>query len=215
MSTTGNQPGVKDRRNSGRTTSRTVQAAEREAQALALRRAGASYPAIAKELGINKGSAHRLVERGLERTVREPAEGLRALENERLDALQLAHWRDALGTPQRQTDADGTVRVVVPTLEQKQAATRVVLQVLERRAKLNGLDQPAELRLALAEGQVDFMEETIRGLLDGIAATLASAGLERQLAEVWPTILGEVVPGVINSVAAIGPAPGAAVTSGA
>jgi transposase len=66
-----------------------VDAAQRDAQALELRAAGASYRQIADRLGVSVSTAWGCVERGLDRTRREPADRLRLLELERLDRLQV------------------------------------------------------------------------------------------------------------------------------
>ena len=66
-----------------------VDAAQRDAQALELRAAGATYRQIAQRLGVSVSTAHECVTRGLDRTRREPAEQLRELELERLDRLQV------------------------------------------------------------------------------------------------------------------------------
>lgn len=98
---------------------------EREREALALRRGGATYAGIATRVegfGGNAGTAYRAVQRALKRTLQEPADELRTLELERLDALHLAMWTKAMG---------GSL-----------GAVDRVLRIAERRAKLLGLDAP-------------------------------------------------------------------------
>lgn len=97
---------------------------EQVGQALELRKAGASYQAIADALGFKaKSRAHALVMEGLEdleATVRESAADLRRMEMERLDAITLSLWKGR-GNPR-----------VADTL----------LRISERRARLTGLDAP-------------------------------------------------------------------------
>lgn len=97
--------------------------AERERRALELRKQGMTYDKIAQELGFaNRSSARDCVQRCLARTVREPADEVRQLECERLDALLQALWPRAM---------EGNTRSV-----------EVALQVMDRRARLLGLDMP-------------------------------------------------------------------------
>lgn len=59
---------------------RTLEGAQRDAEACRLRVAGKTYQEIADELGYgNKGDAHKGVQRALADTMREPADELRAL----------------------------------------------------------------------------------------------------------------------------------------
>jgi len=67
--------------------------------------------------------AHKAVDAALERTTREPAEAVRLLELERLDRLQIMAYKRA------------TVAGDVP-------AAGLVLKIMERRAKLLGIDAP-------------------------------------------------------------------------
>lgn len=109
------------------TASRRTQAAEREKAAFALRIAGATYAQIAERLGVTTAGAHKMVKRVLERTraeTNEIADELRRVEVERLDALTLTLWKQATA---------GNL-----------GAVDRVLRVMERRARLLGLDAPAK-----------------------------------------------------------------------
>lgn len=111
-----------------------VNALDRQLTALRLRRAGVPYADIAKELGYaGRDGAHRAVKAALRKTLQEPADELRALELERLDALQMALW------PRAQKG--------------DKVAIDQVLKIMERRAKLLGLDAPAKHELGGAGGQ--------------------------------------------------------------
>jgi predicted transcriptional regulator len=100
-------------------------AAYRGARALELSLAGVSQPRIADELGFRSSGA---VSKALWRTInRRAAAGVdeyRAVELERLDAIQSAHWDKAL---------DGDAK-----------AAEVVLSVIDKRIKLLGLDHVAD-----------------------------------------------------------------------
>jgi flavin-binding protein dodecin len=100
---------------------RIITGAHRKAEALRLRAAGHTYRRIADMVGwTNPGTAHEAVMSALVEVTREPAETLRDLELARLDAMQGAIWDAALAG-------------------ELQAVDRV-LKIMERRAKLCGLD---------------------------------------------------------------------------
>ena len=100
---------------------------ERQIQALDLRKTGKSYRAIGDALGISYTQAHRDVMTELKRLARlrrDKAEELRQLELERLDAYEEAlHTGAAAGDPK---------------------AILAVVKLMERRAKLTGLDAPEQ-----------------------------------------------------------------------
>ncbi len=108
---------------------RMLEAREREKQALSMRRAGATYLQIADTLGYgNPSNAHRAVFRALDRVPLENAHQLRMMECLRLDALQTAHW--------------------TPALAGNAPNARIVLRVMERRARLLGLDAPSRMEIS-------------------------------------------------------------------
>jgi hypothetical protein len=150
-----------------------VDAAQRDAQALELRAAGASYRQIAGRLSISVSTAWACVERGLVRTRREPADQLRTLEAERLDRLQaqavkaLEAQHVVIQGGAVVADSQGNPYVDYgPTL----AAVRALLAVQERRARLFGLDAPTKVdarvmtidqidaRIAELEAQLDTQD---------------------------------------------------------
>ena len=104
----------------------SIQAQERQLQALELRKAGATYEAIAERLGYaDRSGAFRAVTSALKATLREPADELRTLELERLDSALLAIWRQV-----QAGDLHAIDRLV---------------RLAERRAKLLGLDAAAKI----------------------------------------------------------------------
>ena len=122
---------------------------ERRSQALALRRAGAQYDEIGKQLGISKVAAYMHVKKYLEDTAKttgEDAEVVRAIELERLDRMLLGAWPKASNG-----DTD---------------AIHTVLRIMERRAKLQGLDAPSKI----APTSPDGIEQFSGGM--GLAAIL-------------------------------------------
>jgi len=105
-----------------------AQTATRRQRALALRMSGATYEAIGTTLGIATMTAWKHVQRALTETrdqSNEQADLLREQELARLDRIQLGFWTAAMrGNP---------------------AAADRVLRIMERRARLLGLDAPVRL----------------------------------------------------------------------
>lgn len=103
-----------------------ITAVERQRKALEMRKQGKAYSDIAAELGYKSGSgAHAAVRTALKKTLIEPAEELRQIENARLDAMLAALW------------------TAIEKGDPKAIAAGV--KISERRAKLNGLDEPTGL----------------------------------------------------------------------
>jgi hypothetical protein len=103
-------------------------ATERQAQALALHKAGIGYQGIADRLGYaGPSGAYKAVEAALHKTLQEPADELRQLELARLDALHQAVWDTAMAGH-------------LPSVD-------TVLKCMTRRARLLGLDAPKQHHL--------------------------------------------------------------------
>jgi len=118
-----------------KTSTRKAISAERKKKALEFRRAGLSYDKIGEQLQISKTQAYRLVTKALEELAseaRDEAELVRVLELERLDRMLLGLWTKAtaghLGSVEK------------------------VLKIMERRAKLIGLDKPTKVAATDPEG---------------------------------------------------------------
>ncbi|PSK95792.1 hypothetical protein CLV30_12844 [Haloactinopolyspora alba] len=95
---------------------------ERMAQVLDLREAGGSYRAIAKQLNISHEQVAQDLSDALTEITREPAERVRDMELDRLDAMLLGLWSRA-----RRGDLGAVDRVI---------------KLMDRRAKYLGLDTP-------------------------------------------------------------------------
>jgi hypothetical protein len=114
--------------------SRRVKAHDRHLRALELRKAGATYQAIAEQLGYAQAKgAYKAVTSALKLTLREPAEELRELEVARLDAMLLVLWRRVQAGDEKAVDR--------------------VLRIMERRARLLGLDAPRRQELSGPDGK--------------------------------------------------------------
>lgn len=100
-----------------------IEAVERQRQAVELRKAGLGYEAIAQQLGYaGPSGAYKAIQSALRRTLQEPADELRAIENARLDDLWRGIWLDA---------RKGNVLKIDRALK-----------IMARRAALLGLDAP-------------------------------------------------------------------------
>lgn len=126
--------------------------AERRAKLIKLRLRGVRFddPKIL-ELGYgNSGSARKDLIRAFEAHRDEEAAAVsvyRQQENERLDALLEAAWPRAT-QPSPVFDKEG--EVIDHVLDMR--AVDTVLRLMDRRAKLNGLDMPAKTELSGADG---------------------------------------------------------------
>lgn len=115
-------------------------AAERRVQALELRKAGATYRQIGAMLGVSGVQAYRDVARALEALAVEEhsrADELRALEDARLDDILIVLWPRV---------KHGDIEAITTTL-----------RLMERRAKLWGLDSPGEQRVDVGGALVEVL----------------------------------------------------------
>lgn len=128
---------------------RSLDTAERDAQAARLRSQGRTYREIAEELGFaSRGAAHDAVARALHAVVKDDAEALRQREAERLDGL----YEEALAVLERTHYAHSHGRLVYdddgrPLQDDgpKLAAIRELRTLRESYRKLYGLDAPQRL----------------------------------------------------------------------
>lgn len=110
-------------------------AAERRRQALDLRRTGATFRQIADTLGVTQSTAHKYVATEIDRlnaASREDAERVRTLEADRLDRALLSIW------PQVTRGNFGAIDRMI--------------RIMERRARLLGLDAPNKFSPTNPEG---------------------------------------------------------------
>jgi hypothetical protein len=120
---------------------------DRERQVLELRRAGATFDDIAVRLGFaNKSGAWQAYKRALDRTLVDAgADELRAIEADRLDRLQQRVWVLALGGD-------------LP-------AVNVMLRIMERRARLLGLDAPVKQELRVEQVDPTSIDAEVQRLV--------------------------------------------------
>jgi hypothetical protein len=125
----------------------SIAARQRERVAVELRVDGLTYAEIGDRLGVSGRMACRIVNRAMNRVLREPVGQLVDLESARLDALWAAMWPRALAGSARHAE--------------------VCVRICERRSRLLGLDQPAKLEMRMSVEEVDALDAEIEKLLDG------------------------------------------------
>jgi len=125
----------KPARNGKKTSPEIAAAKVKAAKALELRMEGKTFDEIAEEVGYaGRQGAHDAVIRSLKEITREPAEELLKLDLERLDKMFGVHYLNAqAGDPQ---------------------ALAACMKIMERRAKLLGLDAPVKQEVQQTGGVV-------------------------------------------------------------
>ena len=131
-------------RKDSKTAPRAIEVAQHRGEALEYRKMGYSFDAIGQAMGVSTPRAHQLVTEGLRTVLLEPAEEVLKLELVRLDDLLVGSWEAAAkGDPQ---------------------SLQNVMRILERRAKVLGIDAPIKQELSGTDGgpiKVTAIEWTI------------------------------------------------------
>jgi hypothetical protein len=113
-----------------------ITASERRRRAIELRREGLSYQVIADQLGMAKSSVHNTVGKAmscLKESIAGETRVLVVMEMDRLDTMQAAIWGQAM---------DGHL-----------GSIDRLLKIMDRRAKLLGLDAPAKVAPTTPDGK--------------------------------------------------------------
>lgn len=142
-------------------------AAEHRAKAVEFRKMGMSYEAIGKQLGISAPAVHKAVlnaMRGVKVKQDKDAEIIKVMEYENLDRLQLAAWPGAMKGNHLLIDK--------------------VLKIMERRAKMMGLDAPEKHANTDSQGNdllipkriQDMSDEELDARIKELSKELADAG---------------------------------------
>lgn len=117
----------------------------REQQVLQLRRFGATFEAIAKQLGYaNEGGAYKAYQRACLSIIRDDVEDLRQLEIDRLDFA--------------------LVKIMPKVSEGQLNAIDRMLRIMERRARLLGLDAPVKAELEVNFDDADTIDAEVARL---------------------------------------------------
>ena len=145
---------------------RKIDAHKRQLQALELRKAGVTFEAIATKLGYcNRHAAYKAVTTALKDSIKEPAEGVREMELKRRDDMLLAMW------PQVKSGNQGAIDRS--------------LRIMERRAKLLGLDAPTKIAPTDPTGEHEYRDLSDNERLEQISRIL-DAARERAAGQIDP-----------------------------
>jgi hypothetical protein len=127
----------------------------KEAEVVKLRRGGLTWDLIAERVGYAfPSAAHAAYQRAAQRIVAEDIQAIRELETERLDLAQSAIWGKVL-------QGDN------PSISN-------LLRIMERRAKLLGLDQPTRIQAEVVTYDPDSVRAELARFIaltgNGVAA---------------------------------------------
>ena len=131
---------------------------EKEQEIVKLRRGGLPFDIIGDRVGLSTSGAHRAYQRSLARVVKEDVDAIRQVETERLDLAQSAIWGKVL-------QGDN------PSIQN-------LLRIMERRAKLLGLDQPTRIQAEV----ITYDGNAVRAELERILASRSDSSTPRLLA---------------------------------
>jgi hypothetical protein len=161
---------------------------DRELKVLELRRAGLTWQRIAVQVGYaDHSGAYLAYKRALKRVLQQPAEELRQAEIDRLDRLQLAAWPKAM--------------------QGDNSAIATVLRIMERRAKLLGLDMPVKIAqdVTVWDGG-ESIDRAVRDLAELLRENSADSSVESPMAgdtgEIESATTGDDVASVDDPVGA-------------
>lgn len=138
---------------------------DKEIRVLELRRVGLTWQRIAEEVGYaDHTGAYAAYKRAIKRTMQQPADELREQEVDRLDRLQVAVWPSAM---------KGDTRAIL-----------TIIRLMERRAKLLGLDKPIKIEQEITtwDGN-DTIDRAVRELAALLTADYATGTSESSMAE--------------------------------
>jgi AraC-like DNA-binding protein len=148
---------------------RSIEQAQRRTEMMRLRLEGLTLEEIADHMGITSGTVQRIIANTLTTMVKGPADELRALELARCDELMeeamqtvrafhpliangkvvSAPMLDEQGRPVRNPESGDVLTQVLEDKQPKLAAVACAIRVMERRARLLGLDAPTRAQQEL------------------------------------------------------------------
>ena len=138
---------------------------DKEVKVLELRRAGLTWQRIAEETGYaDHTGAYAAYKRAIKPTMQQPADELREQEVDRIDRLQLALWPKAMKGDER--------------------SISTIVRLMERRAKLLGLDAPTRIQQDVTTWTGDeSIDRAVRDLAALLTANDADSSGESAMAE--------------------------------
>lgn len=148
------------------TSAKSIREANRRAEMLSLRLEGKTLEQIGAHMQVGADTVHRVISRALTSVTKEPAEELLSLEigrcdvllNEAMQTVKAFHplvnsgrvvsepILDVQGCPVRDTVTGDVLKRVIEDKAPKLAAIHVAVRIMERRAKLLGLDAATKLQ---------------------------------------------------------------------
>lgn len=136
---------------------------QRNEEIIELRRAGESYGRIADHYGLSKARVCDIIRQACDLSNAPNINELRAAEGDRLDRLQQKVWAKAL---------DGDI-----------PAIRTVLAIMDRRARLFGLDAPVRVDIQQLPADVASLTERVRALRVAQAEALEQPIVDAEVVE--------------------------------
>jgi hypothetical protein len=119
---------------------------EREAEVVKLRRGGMTWDLIAQRTGFaDPSGARQAYMRAASRVVRDDIEQIRQVEEDRLDLAQAAIWGDVMA---------GNIQAV-----------NALVRIMERRARLLGLDRPVQHQVEVTVHDGDSIDAEVQRLV--------------------------------------------------
>ncbi len=192
------------------TSATSIRDTQRRAEMLELRISGLTLEQIGERMGVGKGTVSRVISNALTTQAREPSEELLTLElgrcdvllNEAMQTVKAFHplvsagrvvsapLLNNTGQSVRNPDTDEVMTQVLEDKAPKLAAIATAVRVMERRAKLLGLDAPSRLQQDLnvtseAQAQdlsrLDENDLSLYGYLITKATDISSATIRRDI----------------------------------
>lgn len=160
-----------------KTSPRRIDSAQRQAQALSLRKAGATYDQISKELKYNSPQAAAVsVQRALARTIQEPADEYRKIVGERLNTALRSIWPGVLRGEKTAHDS--------------------FIKIHQEIVKLYGLNKQIDINVQAEQMNVQQNIQTNVNLqFDLTKLSEEQLGQYEQLLASWSTLLTAVASG--------------------
>jgi hypothetical protein len=158
---------------------------DKEVKVLELRRVGLTWVRIAEEVGYaDHTGAYAAYKRAIKRTMQQPADELREQELDRIDRLQVAVWPAAM---------KGDTRAVL-----------TIVRLMERRAKLTGLDMPIKIEQDVTTWTGgDTIDRAVRDLASLLTRNDAigsgESAMAEHISETEPVTTGNQLEDLVNS----------------
>ena len=161
---------------------------QKEIKVLELRRVGLTWTRIAEEVGYaDHTGAYAAYKRAIKRTMQQPADELRSQELDRIDRLQVAIWPNAM---------KGDTRAIL-----------TIIRLMERRAKLTGLDMPIKIEQDITTwdggDSIDRAVRDLAALLTSHDATsTGESAMAEHISESKPVTTGNELENLVNTLGA-------------